>query len=172
MRARLSSVAILTTTLITASMAAAQAQNVQNWISNEANKIIQDSASGLITPNQGAKLQKRQAQIQSQEQTELIQNGGFLTPQQSRQIATEEKQLDQSLNKDLRKNNPAINNGYYGTPTVHQRPIWNGYSTVNSAANPTVNPALNQAVYPVPGQQTSNNHRHHHHHYDGTDYHN
>lgn len=142
------------------SMTAANAQGLQNWATNEANKILQDQSSGAINANQAANLQNRDAQIQAQQQQYLNQNGGTLTPQQSQQIGSELRHLNGKLNRDVR-NNPTLAPGTY--PPGYVPPAGyvpqNGYIPNNGYVPPGYNPAYNQ-------QNPNGYPRRHHHHWN------
>ena len=126
-------------------VAAANAQSLQNWATNEATKILQAQGSGMINSNQGAQLQNRDAQIQAQEQQYLNQNGGTLTPQESRQIGSELRHLNRGLNKDVVRDNPNLTSGAYPP----------GYIPPNGYVPPGYNPAY--------AQQNPNGYPYHHH---------
>jgi hypothetical protein len=101
--------------MLTCSTSVSRAQNVQNFISNEENKIQQDSAVGALNSKQTSALQNRQAQIMLQEQQDKNMNGGNLTQQESRQLAGEEKGLSRGVNGTMSQNNPNaanMNNGW------------------------------------------------------------
>ncbi len=102
--------------------ATAQAQGVQNWLTNESNKIQQFSNNGLINSGQSSKLQNRNAQIQAQEQQYLNQNGGFLTPQQQQQIGSELRGVNKRLHNDIRQDNPNLTRAPGTGP-------WTGYGS-------------------------------------------
>jgi hypothetical protein len=102
------SIAVLFTTVAPAAMA----QNFQNWLTNETNKIQQDASSGLITPSQLSKLQQREAQIQQDQQLFQSQNGGILTQGENNKLANELRKLNRGLNNDLSNN--GVNNGVLG----------------------------------------------------------
>ena len=106
-----STIALAITVLTTSAAApAALAQNFQNWLTNEANKIQRDRSQGLLTPSQLSQLQAREAQIQAEQQALLNRNGGVIPPGQGRGIANELRRLNSSLNKDLARNG-GYNNG-------------------------------------------------------------
>jgi len=115
---------ILFALLVVCSTNPSKAQNVQNFISNEENKIQQDSVDGALNSKQSSALQNRQAQIMYQEQQDKNLNGGNLTQQEQRQIAGEERGLARGANGAIYQNNPNaanMNNGWQNRPN----PGWN-----------------------------------------------
>lgn len=105
----------------------AVAQNVQNWLQNQAGRIQQSYGSGMINQSQAGQLQNREAQIVSQEQRYMQQNGGQLTPQQSQQIGSEIRRLNRHMMGDINKNNPSLSNGMYSYRGGWPGGAWNQY---------------------------------------------
>jgi hypothetical protein len=153
------------TVLLASWPAAAKAQNVQNWLQNEAGQIQQGYGSGMINQGQAGRLQNQEAQIVSQDQRYLQQNGGRLTQQESQQIGSELKHLNRHFNGDVRRNNPSAANygnagGWYPRGQNNGSPYSqsNGYyPPMNSNAAAYQNPNFYQnSTYPqVSPQQQS-----------------
>ena len=122
-RVILNLVAVLT--VVSLPKASAQWQP-QNWQAGQQNQINQDANSGLINPNQAANLDRREAQIQAQQQMYRAQNGGYLTPQEQNQVGSELRGVNGNLRRDM-AGNGAMNyaNGAYNAPAQWQN--GNGY---------------------------------------------
>ena len=142
---------------------AATAQSATNWLTNEENKIQQDASLGTINAGQAASLQQRAGMIQSQEQRDLIKNGGTLTPQENRHFGNELRDLNHGINRDAyRDANPyARPNGWQQGLNPWQNgmaPAPNGFAPVQNGFVPTQNgfvPTQNGFVTPngaLPGQ--------------------
>lgn len=137
-------------------------QQLQNWDTNQANRIQQNANSGYLTQGQANQLENRDAQIRNQEQQYLNQNGGYLTQGEKQQIAGELRHTQRAAVHDENRNGFAPNGyqpyqGYTGQG-------WSGapaYYNPNFAGNPNVNPA---SIQPTTQQQ---NPYHHHHHRQG-----
>lgn len=186
---KLSLVSVLTIVLAGATTTSAQAQGVQNWINNEANKIQQDYSGGAINGTQAAGLQNKVQQIQNQEAIDKSQNGGYLTPQQSQQIGQELQRNNQRTNNAMYNNNPYASGAYqqapYNNGAYQQAPYNNGrrglYTNGNYApANPGQGqnwrngqmqgnayvPGTNGQYAGNNGQYGNNGHHHHQHRYE------
>jgi len=144
--------------LLAISLLPANSQNLQNWANNDANQIRQDAAKGLINPDQANRLERQDARIQNQAGQEMIQNGGYLTPQEKGQIQSELRNLNQHTNNDIQKDR----NGYVPPQGA---PGWQNWNRNPYNSNP-YNPNLPANPYYSQGQQPSPNgyQRHHHHH--------
>jgi len=131
----------------------AQAQNTQQWLTNEASKIQGDYGSGAINQSQAGRLQQGTARILQQQQQDMAQNGGTLTPQQQGQISQEIRGLNSHLNRDLTRNNGGILNGQYygqGYPNNGQYAGYNGYNQGYPGYGYNTNYGQYQGV-PAPG---------------------
>jgi len=141
---------VMVATVATLSTSGAFAQNLQNWENNQTTQIQQDTATGVLNPQQAAGLQNREAQIQAQQQRYLIQNGGILTPQQQQKISSELLKVQGKVNKDARSNTQGLAPGYVpGYPAAYVPPV--GYVTPSYVA---------PGYVPQNGQYQQ--HRHHH----------
>lgn len=129
----------------------ASAQNVQNFLTNEESKIQQDMGTGAINSNQASAIQDRQAKIMYQEQQDMSQNGGSLNPQQQRQIAGEESNLNSNLNRDADQSNSSsyrnnqmayqnyqnnnFNNRWQNWPNSQPQQNWQNFWNQNQTNN-------------------------------------
>jgi len=152
----------------------AWAQNAQSWLTNEQNKIQQDTGAGLINNQQAGYLQNREAQIQAQEQGYLNQNGGTLTPGENAKIGREVHGLNRGLRRDVRRDNPGFNPGYNPAynPALNQglNPAFTGWQPMSTpAAGSLPYMPFNQsnAGNWTPAQRQAWEQQHHHHHHQG-----
>jgi hypothetical protein len=140
----------------------ADAQNFQNWLNNLNNGIQQQASSGLLSPNQAADLQNREAGIMRREQVDMAQNGGYLTPGQASSISNKLRNLNNRMRNDVRNN---ANNGI--VPAAYPYgggSMWNRLWGNNTPPPPYPNQWQN-ANYVGPNGYTNcgQYHRHHHH---------
>ncbi len=155
--------------------ATAQMTAPTNWEAKQQNTINQEAASGVINSKQAAALQRREAQIQAQQQQYLNQNGGTLTTQQKHQIDSELRSVNKHLNSDVKRNAAQTNPA--GVPLV--APAWQNSAQRQWQQWPN-NAPPQQWQNNVPPQQLQNANQtqwqsqqngayHHHHHNHNAD---
>jgi len=120
-----------------------------NWELNQQGAINQDVAGGALSTGQAAALDNREAQIQSQQQRYMSQNGGTLTPQEQQRIGSELGNVNRQMSRDVGYN-AATGNPYAARAAQMQ----NGYGMGNGQWQ---------------NQQYANgmNGQMHHHHHNG-----
>ena len=83
--------------VIVSSAAPALAAEVDRREANQQARIADGVRSGQLTPGETARLERKEARIQRQIQSERAANGGHLTPAERRQINREQDRVSRQI---------------------------------------------------------------------------
>lgn len=146
--------------VVLATSSSALAQNYQAWESQQQSQINQAVSNGLLSPQEAAKLQAKQAKVQAEQQLFMAQNGGVLTQDQNNQIQNELRGIQRGFQKGIARNGqlpyipgngvaPILNGSasVNGNPFSNLGSYINGVPFINSTPSVNGNPYLTGAAY-------------------------
>jgi len=73
---------------------------VNNREERQQDRIANGIKSGKISPEEAANLEKREADVQKQEQRDMARHGGHLTKAEQRRLNDRENKISRSIHKD------------------------------------------------------------------------